>query len=110
MKIKTDLDLCQGHGMCEDAAPEERATLRAAWEALTMHPARRLRHAGVVPLLCFGPKRPKQRRTIGTGVDAKVEVAVRACTRAERHVHVDPERRTHSGTRWPIASPTGRSS
>jgi ferredoxin len=22
MKVKADLDLCQGHGMCEDAAPE----------------------------------------------------------------------------------------
>ena len=22
MKVKTDLQLCQGHGMCEDAAPE----------------------------------------------------------------------------------------
>ena len=22
MKVKTDLDLCQGHGMCEDTAPE----------------------------------------------------------------------------------------
>ncbi|MEM9175258.1 MAG: ferredoxin [Myxococcota bacterium] len=22
MKLKADLDLCQGHGMCEDSAPE----------------------------------------------------------------------------------------
>ena len=22
MKVKADLDLCQGHGMCEDTAPE----------------------------------------------------------------------------------------